>query len=122
MQDDLPQEIRAALRAAPRREPPRAEASRGARPGSRLTLRVGGARYPVLRLWAGGLALAADTAPKLRGRVDVYDGAQHLFHCLIVASQEAGGEVICEFKQATQAATEPPHDYAPDDETAPDPA
>jgi len=119
MQEDLPEEIRAALRAGARAAGARGAHGMRSTPG--LTLRVGRARYPVLRLWSGGLALPAEVEPKLRGRVDVFDGTRHLFHCLIVASQEAGGEVICEFKQATPAATEPPHDYAPDDKATPDP-
>lgn len=118
MHEEMPEELRAALRAA---GPGDASRDGGARQGaSRLTLRVGRARYPVLRLWSGGLALPAEAGPRLRGRVDVYDGARHLFHCLIVASQEASDEVICEFKQATAATTAPPPDYAPDDEAAPD--
>lgn len=116
MQEDLSAELRAALAAAERAAPK-------GRSGPGLRLQVGRASYPVLRLWAGGLALPAEAAGRLRGRVDVHDGSRHLFHCLIVASREAGGEVVCEFKQATPAGDSPPRDYAPepDDDTEPTP-
>jgi len=68
---------------------------------SRLRLRVGDAVYPVLRMWHDGLALDARLTPNLRGLVDVYDGANHIFHCLIVASATDGDVLTCEFKRAT---------------------
>ena len=39
--------------------------------------------------------------PSLRGLVDVYDGARHIFQCLIVASTVENGEIVCEFKRST---------------------
>ena len=116
MLEHLPEEVRSALAAARRHE---------TRPGRRreaahLTLHVGGRVLPLLRIWDGGLALPADAGSRLRGRVDVHDGTRHLFHCLIVASGEDSGEVICAFKHATAAGTAPPRDYAEgaDPETA----
>lgn len=78
-----------------------------------LTLRTGRAVHPVLRMWDGGLSLPAEAGADLRGRVDVYDGRRHLFHALIVASDDGGvaGEVRCSFKRVTPADATPARDY-----------
>lgn len=84
---------------------------RQARKRARLRVQVGGAVFPVLRLWHDGLALDAALCPHLRGLVDVYDGANLLMHCLIVASRNENGEIVCEFKTSTLAADRPPLDF-----------
>lgn len=71
------------------------------RKSSRLRIDVDGRIYKVLRMWKSGFAIEIEHAPKLRGLVDLYDGAKHLFQCLIVASEEEGGEMHYEFKRAT---------------------
>ena len=53
--------------------------------GSRLRLSADGAYHPVLRIWATGFSLDAADAPTLRGFIDLYDGALHLFQCLSTA-------------------------------------
>lgn len=78
---------------------------------SRLRLRVGEADYPVLRLWADGMALEAGTVPALRGLVDIYDGSRHVLQCLIVASEIDAGELVCSFKWATAVTGKAPLDY-----------
>lgn len=78
---------------------------------SRLRVQVGDAVFPVLRFWHDGFALDAALAPKLRGLVDVYDGARHVFQCLIMASLEENGELVCEFKRATAVRDQAPLDY-----------
>jgi hypothetical protein len=72
---------------------------------SRLRLEVDGRIYPVLRMWKTGFAIAAEDAPSLRGLVDLFEGSNHLFQCLIVASEEDAGEMKFEFKRATAVAT-----------------
>lgn len=67
---------------------------------SRIRVNVAGKVHPVLRLWKTGFAMAAD-APALRGRVDIYDGSLHLFHCLIVTSEAGPQDRHYEFKRAT---------------------
>ncbi|MFD2738160.1 hypothetical protein ACFSUD_01110 [Sulfitobacter aestuarii] len=74
------------------------------RKASRLRIEVDGKQHKVLRMWKTGFALEAETAPYLRGLVDLYDGANHLFQCLIVASDEEAGEMHYEFKRATAVA------------------
>lgn len=88
------------------------------RRASRLRLEVDGKRYPVLRMWKTGFALDATEAPHLRGLCDLYDGAAHLFQCLIVASDEEAGEMRFEFKRATPVADRPALDFE-QAETAP---
>lgn len=71
---------------------------------ARLRITLDGRDHPVLRMWKTGFAMEADTAPHLRGYVDLYDGSIHLFQCLIVASEEEAGEMRFEFKQLTAVA------------------
>jgi len=94
------------------------EAARTARrkTRSRLRVRAGGHEFVILRHWANGFALAAEDAPRLPGRVDLYDGSRHLCQALILASTEEGGERVFEFKYAT-----PVTDIAPAADFARDP-
>jgi hypothetical protein len=85
---------------------------------SRLRLQVGEAVFPILRMWEGGFALDATLSPHLRGLVDIYDGANHIAQCLIIASVSEGDEVICEYKRATAVATRAALDFV-QDENAP---
>jgi len=68
---------------------------------SRLRLSANDRTYPVLRMWKTGFSMEAENAPRLRGYVDLYDGAIHLFQCLIVATEEELGEMRYEFKRLT---------------------
>ncbi len=103
----LPQDIRTGLREAERR---------AAKRRSRLRVHVGDAVYPVLRTWPGGFALDASTTPALRGLVDLFDGSRHLATCLIVASVEEGGELVCDYKRSTAVTDRAPLDFAVDAE------
>lgn len=78
---------------------------------SRLRVMAGEDLIPVLRMWKSGFSVEAETAPMLRGLVDLYDGARHLAQCLIVASEEDGGEMRYEFKRSTPAADKAPLDF-----------
>lgn len=78
---------------------------------SRLRLRADGQTYPVLRLWKSGFSVETEKVPALRGLVDVFDGTNHLYQCLIVASEDEGGEMKYEFKRSTAAATSAPLDF-----------
>ena len=88
----VPKEVQAGLDLA------RREALRSA---SRLRIVTGDKTFPVLRMWKTGFSMDADRAPALRGFVDLYDGAIHLFQCLVVASEEEAGEMRFEFKRMT---------------------
>lgn len=102
MSEYLPQSVREELELA-RKEKLRSK--------SRMRVKAGGELFTILRHWDSGFALDADDAPKLRGLVDVFDGGRHLSQCLIVATEEAGGETVYEFKRATPHAEKAPLDY-----------
>jgi hypothetical protein len=78
---------------------------------SRLRLSVDGKTFPVLRMWKTGFTIEAQSAPNLRGLVDLYDGAIHLFQCLIVASDQDGSEMVFEFKRLTAVSDQPALDF-----------
>ncbi|NND43362.1 MAG: hypothetical protein HKO04_14940 [Silicimonas sp.] len=102
MSDFLPKEVREGLRNA------RKDALRKK---SRLRVKVGDLSFTILRYWDDGFALDAEDAPRIRGLVDVYDGANHLSQCLIIASEEDAGEMVYEFKRETRAHDRVPLDY-----------
>lgn len=78
---------------------------------SRLRVEVGDNTYKILSLWKDGFAVEAATTPRLRGLVDIYDGANHLYQCLIIADEEQAGEMRYEFKRNTVAADKAPLDF-----------
>lgn len=103
MSEFLPKEVRDGLEQARKRD---------LKKRSRLRVHDGDAVYPVLRFWDSGFALDAEDAPHLRGLVDIYDGSRHIYQCLIVASEEATGEMIYEFKRHTAAVDRAPLDFS----------
>lgn len=78
---------------------------------SRLRVQAGDDSFPVLSLWRNGFSVEAETVPTLRGLVDLYDGANHLYQCLIVASDHEKGEMRYEFKRNTMASDKAPLDF-----------
>jgi hypothetical protein len=102
MLEFLPKDVREGLDAARLRDQ---------RKRSRLRVQVGEAVFPVLRFWDEGFALDASLTPNLRGLVDVYDGARHIFQCLIIASAQENGELVCDFKRSTMVADRAPLDF-----------
>ncbi|KIC14411.1 hypothetical protein [Leisingera sp. ANG-Vp] len=83
----------------------------GMRRKSRMRVMADDTLIPVLRMWKDGFSVEADAAPMLRGLVDIYDGARHVSQCLIVASEEEGGEMRYEFKRSTPASDKAPVDF-----------
>ena len=106
MLEFLPKDVREGLEMARMRDQKRR---------SRLRAQVGSAVFPVLRFWDEGIALDARLTPHLRGLVDVYDGARHIFQCLIVASTVENGELLCDFKRSTAVLDKAPLDFWRDD-------
>lgn len=106
MSEYLPKEVRAGLELARKAN---------MKKKSRLRVQVGDQTFTILRHWDDGFALDLDDAPHVRGLVDVYDGGRHLSQCLIVASEEEGGEMVYEFKRATTVSEKPPLDYFRDE-------
>lgn len=106
MYEFLPKEIREGLELARTRELKRK---------SRLRLVVDGQVLPIRRLWDTGVSVDSEGAPHMRGLVDVYDGGRHICECLIIASEEAAGEMIYEFKRQTFVVDRPARDYELDE-------
>tara|TARA_R110002110_G_scaffold86019_4_gene224442 strand:+ start:350 stop:838 length:489 start_codon:yes stop_codon:yes gene_type:complete len=89
MNDILPEAVRMGLEQARKASLRRKD---------RLCVHDGDDVYGIRRFWEGGFALDADVAEKLRGRVEIYDGARHLYQCLIVGSVIEGEERVFDFK------------------------
>ncbi len=106
MSEFLPKEVREGLEMARKRS---------LKKKSRLRVHIGDLVIPVLRYWESGFSLDADEAPHLRGLVDLYDGARHLYQCLIVASQEESGQMVYEFKRSTAVVDRPALDFYRDE-------
>jgi hypothetical protein len=107
MSDFLPKEVREGLELARKHS---------LKKNSRLRVHIGDQVIEVLRYWESGFSLDADEAPHLRGLVDLYDGARHLYQCLIVASQEESGQMVYEFKRSTAVVDKPALDFYRDEE------
>ena len=106
MTDFLPKDVLDGLEEARRRARKRK---------ARLRVRAGDAEFAVHRLWDTGFAVDIADAPRLRGRVDIYDGARHLWQCLIVASSQDGDEMVYDFKRHTAASDRAPLDFVRDE-------
>ncbi len=104
---DLPDEVREGLELA---------RAKDLRKRNRLRVHVGEDVYTILRLWSGGFSLDADTAPHIRGFVDIYDGTRQLYQCLVICSSVEAGERVYEFKRQTMAVDEAPLDYYRDED------
>ncbi len=102
----LSKELRAGIESARKRDQKRR---------ARLRVKVGEDLFPILRLWETGFALDAASAPPLRGLVDIYDGSRHILQCLIVASVEEDGEMVCDFKWSRPAEDRAPVDFERDE-------
>lgn len=102
MNDFLPDAVRAGLEQARKA---------GFRRSTRLCVHDGEKVFAIRRIWDGGFALDADVASKLRGRVEIYDGARHLYQCLIVGSVEEAGERVFDFKWLHPVTQTAPVDY-----------
>ena len=86
----------------------------GMRMKNRLRVHVGDEIYPVLSLKGDGFEIEADAAPHLRGLVDIYDGARHLAHCLVIHSEPDGDIMRYEFKLRTDVGNGPAKDFVID--------
>lgn len=58
-----------------------------------------------------GLAVDAKMTPPLRGLVDIFEGATHLYQALIVASERDGGLMRYKFKRNAPALRAAPPDF-----------
>ena len=98
----LSPEIRAGLDAA---------RARAYRRGRGLRVHVGGAWYPIQAMDEDGFEVALDVAPKLRGHVEIHDGARVVRSALVVAGEVRGGAMHYVFKRVTTPRAEAALDY-----------
>lgn len=77
----------------------------------RLCVHDGDAVYRIRRFWEGGLSIDRSHSEKLRGRVEIYDGARHLYQCLIENGREEGDEIVFDFKWLHPVADQPAADF-----------
>lgn len=106
MSEYLPKEIRDQLAAAQRH---------GKRKRATRAVHVGDEAFAILEMTGSGFALLAEEAPRLRGLIDIYEGAQHLYQALIVTSEQDGDLMRYDFKRNTATALRAPVDFARDD-------
>ncbi|MDA0187862.1 hypothetical protein [Roseicyclus sp.] len=102
MSSFLPQSVRDELAAA--------QKSARRRRATRV-VHIGDEAYPILEMTEDGFSVDAADAPRLRGLIDIYDGARHLYQALIVASEQQGDLMRYEFKRNTAATTTAPLDF-----------
>lgn len=103
MTDFLPEAVRLGLDAARKKS----LKSKG-----RLCVHDGDDVYRIHKFWQGGFSIAADYGDKLRGRVEIYDGARHVYQCLIIGSEVEGDLRVFEFKWLHAVADKAPLDFA----------
>ncbi|PZX19100.1 hypothetical protein LX81_00800 [Palleronia aestuarii] len=84
-----------------------------------VTLRSGGRDFPVLRMWPDGFSVDAGDAVALRGRVEVFSGAEFIGRGLAVATEATAGEQRFTFKEFSLARSLPPRDFVVDDDLPP---
>lgn len=106
MSEFLPQDIRDQLAAA-QRTVKRKRATR--------SVHIGDEAFAILEMSADGFAVGAEEAPRFRGLIDIYEGAQHLYQALIVASAEDGDMMRYDFKRNTATARTAPVDFIQSD-------
>lgn len=102
MNDFLPEAVRAGLEQARKN---------AVRKSTRLCVHDGDEVYAIRKIWDGGFALDATVADKVRGRVEIYDGARHLYQCLIIGSFEEGAARVFDFKWLHPVTEIAPVDY-----------
>ena len=105
----LPQDVREGLLRARDRDRRRG--------GGRLRVQMGETWFPILSYDETGFEVALQTAPKLRGLVEIHEGPRFLRTVLIVATEPVGDAMRYVFKRATAARTSPPLDYERPSET-----
>ena len=82
--------------------------------GSRLCVHDGDAVYRIRSFSPDGMTLDADLCDRLRGRVDIYDGARHLYQALIQSSTLEGDACVFAFKWLQPVRDRAPLDFVPE--------
>lgn len=80
---------------------------------SRLTLRIGEARYPIIDQDGQSCLVLAPEGIRLRGFADIYEGEIHRDRALILLSEPEGEFVRLTWKRRSPVLPGPPGDFAP---------
>lgn len=102
MIDFLPKEVQDGLDAARKAS---------LRRNDRLCIHDGDEVFRVRRFWTDGVSIDAKHGDKLRGRVEIYDGARHVYQCLIENGRTEGHECVFDFKWLNPVADRPAADF-----------
>ena len=102
MIDHLPKEVRDGLQAARKASLKR---------NDRLCIHDGDDVFRIRRFWADGVSIDLKHGDKLRGRVEIYDGARHVYQCLIENGRTEGEECVFDFKWLNPVAERPAVDF-----------
>lgn len=81
------------------------------RPKHRLHLRDGDTTIRIEDMWKNGFSTPITATLPRHGFIDLFDGAKHLFHALVVASGEDKEHRYFEFKITRDAALGLPRDF-----------
>lgn len=103
----LPAEVREGLERARKRAPARSR---------RLSVHLGDAVFPILRIWDDGFAVDADRLHRLRGYVEIHEGSRHILTCLILATEVVDGQLICTYKWSAPVRDSAALDYELDED------
>lgn len=82
---------------------------------NRLRVQLGEAVFPVVQMTADTIVLDAGLSPRLRGVIDVFEGARHVLQGLVVASRQEDGLLVCSFKRRNTVRDTPALDYERDE-------
>ena len=77
----------------------------------RLCVHDGDEVFRIRRFWSSGLSVDRRHGEKLRGRVEIFDGARHLYQCLIENARTEGEEIVFDFKWLHPVADQPAADF-----------
>jgi hypothetical protein len=78
----------------------------------KLTLRIGGRRFPIVRHDATTCLIRAPEGVRLRGVADIYEGEDHVAHCLILLAERDDDLIRLSYKWRSPIHAAPPADFA----------
>ena len=81
---------------------------------SHYNLKSDNKEVKILSIGEKNFLVEQSEADGLRGLVTVYKGAEQIFDCLIVRSEDHGAAACFEYKRKTRTSSKPPKDFAVD--------
>lgn len=102
MSEYLPKEIREQLAAA---------VAKGKRKRATRAVHIGDEAFAILEMSEHGFSVEAESTPRLRGLIDIYEGAHHAYRALIIAASRDGAMMRYDFKRNTSAMQQAPVDF-----------